>query len=512
MKVVFYLQNMKVWIAVLAIICACRLSIVDQRRRSGITRIENESTIFTDHSQLSMLGTVVNIIKVKFNTKGATRNSYLMFMKDLFNALTDRADRSGDIPVLPDPLQPNDPRQYVLVELSNGDQTVTLALNVSDVYILGFQAGGSNRSYFFSSVPDDVRNALFPGTERESLPFTERYGSLEAAAGVGDRREIPLGIDELSQHIQNMNIYQPTHDNRGIFERALLVSIQMVSEAVRLRNLQQQIRTVCDPFEDGTYGRYYPDGLMTEYENVWSRISTAIQSATNGIFPTPVHLVYDGIQVLLRTLREVLFTIALMPYKCKRRNNSPQLLASGLGDDDETCETVVAPTSYITGRNGMCVDVYQGRYDDGNSIILWECGQNKANQLWALRSEDNTIRSGGKCLTTYGYSSESYVMIYDCDKAVSDATKWKFLSDGSVLNPKSGLVLTARKDSSGMFSLVVDTDRCSSNQAWYASNNTEPLLTTIVGYKSLCLLASGSQVWLEMCASRYRTTVGNISR
>ncbi|XP_039057836.1 ribosome-inactivating protein SNAI-like [Hibiscus syriacus] len=178
-------------------------------------------------------------------------------MKDLFNALTARADRSGDIPVLPPPLQPDDPQQYVLVELSKGERTVTLALSVSDVYILGFQAGGRNRYYFFSDVADDVRNALFPGTRRESLPFTGRYGALEAAARVGDRREIPLGIDELSQHIQNMNIYEPTPENRAIFARALIVTIQMLSEAVRSRNLQQQICTVCDPL---AYGRYYPDG------------------------------------------------------------------------------------------------------------------------------------------------------------------------------------------------------------------------------------------------------------
>ncbi|KAK8977208.1 hypothetical protein V6N11_021294 [Hibiscus sabdariffa] len=487
MKVLFYLQNMKVWIALLAIICACWLSMVDQPRRSGITtRTENERIL-------------ADIFKVKFSTKGATRNSYLMFMKDLYNALTARADRTGDIPVLPSPLPPNDPRQYVLVELSNGGQTVTLALRVSDVYLLGYQAGGSDRSYFFSDVPDVERNALFPGTQRESLPFNSRYGSLEDAAGVGDRRQIPLGIGELSEHIQNMNSHEPTHQNRAIFARALLVTIQMVSEAVRLRNLQQQICTVCDPGEDGTYARYYPDGLMTEYENGWRRISTAIQSATNGIFANPVPLTYDGIQVFLRTLREVLFTIAMMPYKCKKKTNSPQLLPSGLGDDGDTCEVVVAPTSYITGRNGLCVDVYQGRYDDGNSIILWKCGQNKVNQLWTLRSDDNTIRSGGKCLTTYGYSSGSYVMIYDCDKAVSDATKWEFQSDGSIFNPKSGLVLTAKKDSSGTIDLVVDTDFYSSKQAWYASNSTEPLLTTIVGYKGLCLLASGSQVWLETC-------------
>ncbi|MBA0831407.1 hypothetical protein Goarm_015877, partial [Gossypium armourianum] len=96
----------------------------------------------------------LKIYTVKFTTKGADRTSYQMFMKDLQNALTVRADRSGDIPVLPPrSAEPSDPQQYLLVKLSNGYQTVTLALNVSDVYILGYQPGGSGNSYFFSHVP-----------------------------------------------------------------------------------------------------------------------------------------------------------------------------------------------------------------------------------------------------------------------------------------------------------------------------------------------------------------------
>ncbi|XP_022740694.1 abrin-b-like [Durio zibethinus] len=501
MKVSVHQQKMKVWVVLAAL--ACWISTVEPQCFKAVTEKEHKRAVY----------------KVRFTTKGATRNSYLMFMKDLYNALKVRANITGDIPVLPPPsAQPTDPEQYLLVELSNGYQNVTLALNISNVYILGYRPGGSGSSYFFSDVPIDARNVFFPNTHRESLPFTGRYGALEAAAGVSDRRKIPLGIDKLRQHIDNMNYIQPSSSG-GPIARALIVCIQMVSEAVRLRNIEKEILEVAEPRADGTYGVFCPDGLLMKYENNWGRISSAIQSATNGIFTTPIRLEYDRQTLVLNTTRQVLFIIAIMPLKCRDRGANLELLhmpasissyefssllpiamrSIGLEDNDDDCERVLAPTSYIIGQNGLCVDVYQGSYHDGNKIILSECGQNQANQLWTLRTDDNTIRSGGKCLTTYGYSSGSYVMIYDCDTAVSDVTKWKIRSDGSIRNPESGLVLTVSKDSSGMINLVLDNNFYGSRQAWYASNNSKPSVTTIVGYNGLCLLASGSQVWLQKC-------------
>ncbi|XP_022740708.1 ricin-like [Durio zibethinus] len=92
-------------------------------------------------------------------------------------------------------------------------------------------------------------------------------------------------------------------------------------------------------------------------------------------------------------------------------------------------------------------------------------------------------------------------MIFYCNSAVSDATKWEIWSDGTIINPRSGLVLTGSKDSSGMINLIVDSNSYGSRQAWYVSNNTNPSVTTIVGYNGECLLASGTLVWLERCLS-----------
>ncbi|KAK8550007.1 hypothetical protein V6N13_055563 [Hibiscus sabdariffa] len=88
-------------------------------------------------------------------------------------------------------LQPTDPRQYVLVELSN----------------------------------DDLGRA-FPSTPRGSLPFTGEYGPLEAAADVVDRRDIALGITELRRHIQLLSYLNPDHDSCPIAKALILCEIK----------------------------------------------------------------------------------------------------------------------------------------------------------------------------------------------------------------------------------------------------------------------------------------------
>ncbi|KAK8522885.1 hypothetical protein V6N13_115834 [Hibiscus sabdariffa] len=508
MMVSLYQQTTKVWV-VLAVLWGCSISMAQPPT-------------------------------VRFDLRTATRLSYMFFITELRTELFRYGNTNGEIALLPDrssrDMGETSPRRYVLVELLDGDQSVTIALDVTSVYVLGYRPGTGTRSHFFPSVSEAVRNVVFPNTQGQRIPFTENYGSLEQNAG--RRSEVPLGIDELRTHVQNMNNLEPTGPNAGPLARALLVCIQMISEAARFRFIEQEIAAVAQPREGGYYEMLYPDGLMIEFENSWRPLSRNVQSAIHGVFPVDVPIVFDPQEepLIFDTVASVRFIVALMPVICLNRRANRQVFemppslsssalpglhvedetfetmfgfafsfpegSTGLQENNETCDVVLAPRSYIIGQNGLCVDVFQGSYHDGNKIILWKCGQSQANQLWTLRSEDNTIRSDGKCLTTYGYSSGSYVMIYDCDKAVPDATKWEIRSDGAIRNPKSGLVLTGSKDSSGMINLVVDFNTNASKQAFYASNLATSPMTTIVSYQGLCLVASGSQVRLENCAGK----------
>ncbi|KMS97796.1 hypothetical protein BVRB_5g123580 [Beta vulgaris subsp. vulgaris] len=369
----------------------------------------------------------VNVFKIKFTTKKATRNSYMMFIKDLYNALTERGDRNGDIPILPLPLTPSNLQQYLHVELSNGENSITLAINISNVYVLGFQAGET--AYFFNDI----------------------YG------------------------------------------------------------------------------------LMMEYETSWDPLSTAVQSATDGIFSTEVRLVYGQGEVqVVQTVRQILFFLAIMPLVCKRKSETrvvsqqyysiiriplphynqhqqqPDYSFSSLQEargynDGDTCDQVLEPKVHITGPDGLCVAVKNGDYNDGNMIVLNECKDDQENQLWTLRTWDQTIRSNGKCLTTYGYKKGDYVMIYDCELAAPDAAKWQIMSNlGRIKNPKSELHLTASKDAAtGIVKVIVDHYQYASRQVWLPTNITKPTVTYIVGNQSLCLTQNGvDTVWMLLCRQR----------
>ncbi|KAL2898898.1 Abrin-a, partial [Bienertia sinuspersici] len=464
----------------------------------------------------------LSIYKIKFSTEKATKASYMRFIKDLYNALTNNADRTGDIPILPPPLQPNNPQQYVHVELSNGRSRVTLAIDISNVYVMGVQAG--EVAYFFSDVSSAIHHTIFPeSTQQERLSFTSQYGSMEGAARSG-RKQIPLGIGVLGNQIDGVHTGETSK-----IARALIVMIQMVSEAVRFRNIEQKV--VATIHGESHYGEFYPDSLMIEYENSWDPLSTAVQSAVDGIFSRAVQLVYDGQVQIVETVRQILFILSIMPLKCRRNleanqvvvpeyhssiNNKHYYFASsilsivspikqemrGYGDGDDSCNQVLDPKVHITGYNGLCVSVNNGDYHNGNSIVLSECKQGQESQLWSLRSLDQTIRSKGKCLTTYGYKPGHYIMIYDCDTAVPDATKWQINSNvGQIINPKSKLSLTAKKDdSTGVYNLVVDQYQYITRQVWYPTNNTNPPVAKIVGLDSLCLTLYGTErVQMERC-------------
>nr|AAB25434.1 abrin-a B-chain=toxic lectin [Abrus precatorius, seeds, Peptide, 268 aa] [Abrus precatorius]prf//1908235A abrin a:SUBUNIT=B chain [Abrus precatorius] len=169
-------------------------------------------------------------------------------------------------------------------------------------------------------------------------------------------------------------------------------------------------------------------------------------------------------------------------------------------EKSKICSSRYEPTVRIGGRDGMCVDVYDNGYHNGNRIIMWKCKDRlEENQLWTLKS-DKTIRSNGKCLTTYGYAPGSYVMIYDCTTAVAAATYWELWDNGTIINPKSALVLSAESSSMGG-TLTVQTNEYLMRQGWRTGNNTSPFVTSISGYSDLCMQAQGSNVWMADCDS-----------
>ncbi|EHA8590316.1 putative Ricin [Cocos nucifera] len=92
------------------------------------------------------------------------------------------------------------------------------------------------------------------------------------------------------------------------------------------------------------------------------------------------------------------------------------------------------------------------------------------------------------------------MMIYDCTTAATAATLWEVWDNGTIINPKSALVLSAESANSGT-TLTVETNIYASRQGWLASNNTEPFVTSIIGFMDLCMETNGTNVWIGNCTS-----------
>lgn len=91
-------------------------------------------------------------------------------------------------------------------------------------------------------------------------------------------------------------------------------------------------------------------------------------------------------------------------------------------------------------RSGLCMDIKNGSYSDGNEIQIYGCNRTIA-QKWQLLA-DRTIRSNNKCLVPYGGKSD-HIMIYDCKAARQDWIQWQLEPDGHLKHVGSGLYLDA---------------------------------------------------------------------
>ncbi|GKG56946.1 ribosome-inactivating protein, partial [Tanacetum coccineum] len=90
-----------------------------------------------------------------------------------------------------------------------------------------------------------------------------------------------------------------------------------------------------------------------------------------------------------------------------------------------------------------------------------------------------------------GYASGDDIMICDGDTTMPDATKWFLLNAGTIMNPRSGLVIVA-ESSTKRTVLTIAEDNNSSRQARSAGNYSQPTINYISGFREMCLQANGT--------------------
>ncbi|XP_027361932.1 abrin-a-like [Abrus precatorius] len=431
-----------------------------------------------------------NYDPIKFTTEGATPKSFKQFIEALRETLT--GELIHDIPALRNPARVAAENRYLTVELSNSEtDSIEVGIDVTNLYVVAYRAEA--RSYFLRDAPESAPTYLFTDTEQHTLPFTGAYGDLESWAHQ-EREEINLGLQALTHAISFLRSGANDNEERA---HTLIVIIQMIAEAARFRYISNRVGV---SIRTGT--AFGPDPGMLSLENNWDSLSGGVQQSVQGTFPNAVRLTNIRHQpVIVDSLsHQTVAVLALMLFICYPNPNQSPLLIRSIVEKLDTCD-VFEPTVRIAGRDGMCVDVSKSAYNDGNPIIMWKCqDQLKENQLWTLK-RDKTIRSKGMCLTTYGSDPGNYVMIYNCATAVPVATYWEILDDGSIMNPRSGLYLSAESSTMGG-TLTVQSGQYRLRQAWRTGNDTSPFVTSIAGYLDLCMEAHGSNMWLADCDSK----------
>ncbi|XP_050226577.1 abrin-b-like [Mercurialis annua] len=251
---------------------------------------------------------------------------FRQFIADLRERLASGFTSHG-IPILRNPTTVANNERYLLLQLSNEDNlTITLALDVTDAYVVGYRA--ENRSYFFGEYYNSARAIIFTDTEQIRIPFGGNYDALEREAvtaaqrraGTSSQRiihrqsttreDVNLGMAPLQAAISSLF----RHERRTL-ARSLLVIIQMISEAARFRYIERRVIRSIQNHE-----QFQPDTCMITLENNWNRLSRAVQRSIQGQISREdqLQLVAPNGQIytVVEVTREILqsFGLALAKY------------------------------------------------------------------------------------------------------------------------------------------------------------------------------------------------------
>nr|1BRY_Y Chain Y, BRYODIN I [Bryonia dioica]1BRY_Z Chain Z, BRYODIN I [Bryonia dioica] len=239
---------------------------------------------------------------VSFRLSGATTTSYGVFIKNLREALPYER-KVYNIPLLRSSISGSG--RYTLLHLTNyADETISVAVDVTNVYIMGYLAG--DVSYFFNeaSATEAAKFVFKDAKKKVTLPYSGNYERLQTAAGK-IRENIPLGLPALDSAITTLYYYTASSA-----ASALLVLIQSTAESARYKFIEQQIGKRVDK-------TFLPSLATISLENNWSALSKQIQiaSTNNGQFESPVVLI-DGnnqrVSITNASARVVTSNIALL--------------------------------------------------------------------------------------------------------------------------------------------------------------------------------------------------------
>ena len=156
----------------------------------------------------------------------AIKTMYMRFIKYIREELVS-GDEVHGIPRLQNPATLTGSNRFLQVALSTSEDVIILAIDKATAGIVGYRT--RSKACFFTDTNGPDTSSVFPGITRYQLPFSSGYSGMEVIAG--SRRNIYLGILELDECITHLHDL----DDKSSLARCMLVTIQMVSEAIRYR-------------------------------------------------------------------------------------------------------------------------------------------------------------------------------------------------------------------------------------------------------------------------------------
>jgi hypothetical protein len=120
-------------------------------------------------------------------------------------------------------------------------------------------------------------------------------------------------------------------------------------------------------------------------------------------------------------------------------------------------------SALTSGSTTYCLDNYHAQIKNGNVVDLYSCNGGAGSQIWSVAANGTIQIGGSSCLDVVhsGLTSGSLVDLFHCNG--TGAQQWVARSDGTLLNPESGLCLNNPKGA--VLGTQLDIARCKGNAA-----------------------------------------------
>ncbi|XP_050221192.1 ricin-like [Mercurialis annua] len=321
-----------------------------------------------------------------FNLRSGKSETFRTFVEQLRGRLRKNGHETiHDIPILKPASSLQGSERFVIVQLKSWQETsVELAIDVSNVNIVGYCGGDGGRSYFLSCAPGEALSNVFQGSDQRKLAFGGSYRGLEATAGIERKYSISLGSSDLHHAIDSL--YNMDSTPQADLAKHLLVITQMICDSARFNIIEVRVSQSIDGAD------LLSDETMVILEDNWESLSRAIQESTDGgVFSAAILLwTMYGIRRLVGNMAELRNNLALMQFvygSTGYAGEKSEIIYKGSMVEISSCSSASSAQRWVFPNDGSIMNLDYGLVLDVKgsdpSLIIWQSHEH-ANQKWLI--------------------------------------------------------------------------------------------------------------------------------